>query len=108
MWRQRMDDNLSRLIDESITLELNVAALYLSFCNTFSEDLSFWWNLAAMEEKNHASLLESGRRYFVKAGLFPSQIVNMTVESLVQANSELKRLLEEQKEIPPSRESAFN
>lgn len=102
-----MNNNLSQLIDEAIKLELNVAALYMSFHHTFPEDSSFWWDLT-LEEKNHAALLKSGRQHFIQHGLFPSQIVNTKLEVLVQANNELERLLEEHKETPPSRESAFN
>ena len=31
-----MDKELSRILDESIQLELNVADLYLSFCHAFA------------------------------------------------------------------------
>jgi len=102
-----MNNNLAQLIDEAFKLELNVAALYMSFHHTFPEDSSFWWNLA-LEEKNHAALLKTGMQHFMQHGLFPYQIVNTTVEALVQANNELERLLEKQKETPLSRESAFN
>jgi len=32
-----MDNELSRILDESIQLELNVADLYLCFCQAFAE-----------------------------------------------------------------------
>jgi len=69
-----MSDDLRRLIDEAIKLELNMAELYLSFHNRFSEDAGFWWKLT-IEEKNHASLLKSGKQYFLDAGMFSSELV---------------------------------
>ena len=62
-----MDKELSRILDESIQLELNVADLYLSFCHAFAEDKDFWSHLAE-EEGNHAALLRSGKLETRKAG----------------------------------------
>ncbi len=46
-----MEEKQSKLIDESIQVELNVAKIYMFFCDTFSEDLDFWWKLALEEKK---------------------------------------------------------
>ncbi len=102
-----MDNNLSQLVEEAIKLELNVADLYLNFSNLFSKDFDFWWKLA-IEEKNHAAILKSGRDAFIQLGLFPTQIVDTKLETLIQTNKELKLIIKEHKENPPTRESAFN
>jgi len=99
-----MISDISRLIDESIRLELNVSQLYLHFHNLFPEDSEFWWGLA-LEEKNHAALLKSGKLEFLEAGLFPPEIVGASIRDLVKTNKELEALLE-RKELE-SRASAF-
>lgn len=104
---EAMNENQLKLLDESIKLEHNVAELYLSFHNAFPEDSGFWWKLA-LEEKNHAALLESGRQYFMNAGLFPKQILDKKLKSLVEANNRLRGFIEKHKTNAFSRESAFH
>ena len=53
-----MDEKLSKLIDELIKVELNVAKIYMFFSDTFSEDSDFWWQLA-LEEKDHADRIRT-------------------------------------------------
>ncbi len=101
-----MDKELSRLLDESIQLEMNAAALYLSFYRTFPEDAEFWWQLA-MEEKNHAALLKSAKQGFVDEGYFPPEILTTNLDALVELNKLTKELLDEHKRKPPSRGSTF-
>ncbi|HXK29091.1 MAG TPA: hypothetical protein VJ646_12620 [Candidatus Binatia bacterium] len=101
-----MDKELSRILDESIQLELNVADLYLSFCHAFAEDKDFWSHLAE-EEGNHAALLRSGKLESDE-GHFPAKILTTNLDALIKVNKEIKELLKEHKQKPPSsRASAF-
>lgn len=102
-----MSGNLRHLIGEAIQLELNVAEIYRGFHHRFSEDASFWWRLA-IEEENHAGLLKNGMQHFLDAGMFPGELVGTSLDTLVNANHELERILRQEKEAPMSRASAFN
>jgi rubrerythrin len=102
-----MDKELSRILDESIQLELNAADLYLSFCHAFAEDKDFWSQLAK-EEGNHAALLRSGKLESLDKGHFPAKILTTNLDALIKANKEIKKLVKEHKQKPPSsRASAF-
>ena len=98
---------LHKLIEEAIQLELNVAEIYLSFHHRFPEDAGFWWKLV-IEEKNHAALLRSGEQNFLDAGMFPHELVSTSLETLINVNNELKNILEQEGENPPSRAAAFS
>ena len=102
-----MDQELSRILDETIQLELNVADLYLSFGQAFSEDKDFWSHLA-VEEKNHAALLRSGKLESLDRGQFPANALTTNLDALIKANKEIKALVKAHKQKPPSsRASAF-
>ena len=102
-----MDKQLSRILDESIQLELSVADLYLSLRHAFAEDKDFWSHLAE-EESNHAALLEGGRLEALDEGQFPAKILTTNLDALIKVNNEMKELLKEHKHKPPSsRASAF-
>ncbi len=100
-----MNKELSQLIDESITLELNIADIYMVFGNIFPEDSGFWWKMTS-EEKKHANLIKSGRDTFLDQ--FPSKLLAPSLQKLCNTNKKLISLLKEYKEKPPSRETAFN
>ena len=102
-----MSENINQLIEEAIRLELKVAKIYLGFHHRFPEDADFWWKLA-IEEKNHASLLRNGEQYFLKAGMFPCELVGSSLEALITANHDLERILQQEKEAPLPRASALN
>ena len=95
------------LIDEAINLELNVSDLYFLFHKLFPQDKEFWWQLT-LEEKNHASLLRSGKEYFEELGLFPENILPDDINSLKDANAKIKGLIVEFSQNPPTRQKAFN
>ena len=101
-----MEPDIFQIVDEATTLELNVAHLYLYFYHQFPDDAAFWWQLA-VEEKNHAALLRSGREHLIKKGLFPLEILPKALTPLVEVNKRLTTLLAETKESAPSREHAF-
>jgi len=102
-----MDEKLSRIIEQSVQLELNVAALYLGFSEAFPEDREFWSQLAK-EEENHAALLRGGKLESSNEGRFPADILTTNLDALIKANNEIKELVKEHKQKPPSsRASAF-
>jgi rubrerythrin len=101
-----MDKELSRILDETIQLELNVADLYLSFSHAFSEDKDFWSQLA-VEERNHAALLRSGKLESLEKGHFPAKALTTNLDALIKVNKEIKALVKEHKRKSPSRASAF-
>ena len=101
-----MDKKLSRILDETIRLELNVADLYLSFGQAFAEDKDFWLQLA-VEEKNHAALLRSGKLESLDKEQFPAKALTTNLDALIKVNKEIKALVKEHKRKPPSRASAF-
>jgi len=102
-----MDKELSRILAESIQLELNAADLYLSFCHAFAENKDFWSQMAE-EERNHAALLGGGKLESLDEGQFPAGILTTNLDALIKANKEIKELLKEHKQKPlSSRASAF-
>ena len=101
-----MNDPLSStLIDESIRLERNVAALYLVFSETVPEDAEFWVQLHR-EEENHARLIQDARDAFAKRGKFPQELMAGSVEELIAANEQVVTLAEQYREKPPTRREA--
>ncbi len=101
-----MDKELSRILDKTIQLELNVADLYLSFSRAFSEDKDFWLRLA-VEEKNHAALLRTGKLESAEKRRFPAKALTTNFDALIKANKNIKALVKKHKQKPPSRASAF-
>ena len=102
-----MTEELYLLLDESIKLELNVSDLYMIFNRAFAEDADFWWQLA-LEEKNHGALLQSSKKHFAPVGKFPTELLSPRLQQLKDANANLGALIEQYREDPPSRETAFN
>src|SRR5574341_119299 len=101
-----MDQELSRILDETIQMKLHVADLYLSFSHDFSEDKVFWSHLAA-EEGSHAALLRSEKLEALDEGHFPAKMLTTNLDALIKVNKEIKALVKEHKQKPPSRASAF-
>lgn len=102
-----MNKKLPQLIDGSIKLELNVAKIYMFFCDTFPEDSDFWRKLVS-EEEEHAYLIKIAKGTFLSPHQFPSEFLVSSVQMLCETNNMLISLLKEYNEKPPSRESAFN
>ncbi len=99
-------DKLSRLIEESIELELNAAGLYALFHCSIPEDAGFWWKLH-QEERNHASLLSALNETFLPVDAYPESLLLPRLEKLKAVNARLNNLLEKFREYPPNREEAF-
>ena len=101
-----MEHNITRLIEESIEIELNMSRLYRWFSQILPDDANLWWELA-IEENNHASLLRSGLECFLEQGLFPAQLMTAELDELIATNQELQRMLRAFQANPPSREQAL-
>ncbi len=102
-----MNKELSLLFDESIQLEHNIAKLYETFYHAFPEDAHFWWELV-LEEKNHASLLQSGKDRFEPLAKFPIEMMPPSIQELKSVNSEIQDIIKKYQDTIPSREDAFN
>ena len=98
-------DPSSELIEESIRLEKNVAALYQLYAELFPEDADFWRQLQ-LEEESHARLLRDAKDAFIGRGKFPAELMAGTVEELRQANTTVLALTEQFRSAPPSRKEA--
>lgn len=102
-----MNNGIRSLIEVSINIELSVSDIYFLFYNLFPEDEQFWWKLV-LEEKNHASLIRSGKEYILSGIEFPDKLVHHNLQNLRDMNRGLRSLIEKIKNNPPSREEAFN
>ena len=60
----------------------------------------------ALEEKNHAALLQSGRAY-LDMGIFPDELLHGKIEVINDANSRLEELLKEFRSSPPPMAVAY-
>jgi len=101
-----MSQNLEKLISEAIKLELNVSDLYMVFYEKFPEDAKFWWELV-VEEKSHASLLETINVYNSVTGDFPFDLIPEQLDTLIEANKKILSIIESVK-LHSDRKSAFN
>jgi len=86
-----MESKIVELLNQSIALELNAAKMYMLFSTKFPEEHAFWWELS-MEEENHASLLRSGRDFFLSQDLFPEEILCNKVSILEATNVKLEEV----------------
>ena len=93
-------------LDESIQLELNLATLYTIFNDAFAEDEDFWWELA-MEERGHATLLQQEKKQPQQSEFFPNNLLAKELQSLIDANAGIAKLIDRYKESPPSRGEAL-
>ena len=102
-----MNNDINGLAEESINLELNVSEIYDLFQSYFADDANLWWQLA-LEEKDHAGLIRHGIEKFEPIREFPHEILCDSLQDLKSTNKKLRFLLKQFKDIPPSREQAFN
>jgi hypothetical protein len=93
-------------LDESIKLELNLAKLYTLFNDSFPDDEDFWWQLA-MEERGHASLLQQEKKQPQPLQFFPENLLARDLQTLIDANAKISRLIAEFSQKIPSRFTAF-
>ena len=97
---------LEQFIDEAIQLELNAAEIYSIFSETIPEDANFW-AILAWEEKNHASVMKTGKEVLIPMDKFPMEILPNVIQTIVDTNRWLNSLKEKFAEIKPDRETAF-
>jgi len=102
-----LNNSLERTIEESIKIESNVSDLYGLFYRIFEEDKDFWWQLK-IEEKNHSFLLEGAKKALLEYNKFPQELISDSLESLIEANNNLRKMIDDFPSNPPSREIAFN
>jgi len=102
-----MTEEINKLFDEAILLEVNVAHLYDLFRWNFPEDASFWARLS-IEERNHAALLEAGRDNFKPLDSFPDDLLAGSIKDLLKVNRGICDLMAHYDKIPPSKEEALN
>lgn len=108
-WVQGTDreiEELVRLVNEAIALELNASRLYALFQDLFPDDGEFWQALS-IEEENHANLLRNGRRLFLPEGRFPRELLPESLEPLVEKNRELESLFDRYEQTLPAGRRPF-
>lgn len=102
-----MNKQLTELIEQSMQLELLASDLYSVFYKNFPQDKEFWWRLV-LEEKNHAALFRSGLdsgEIFLK---FPENLVLQELDTIMNANTSLQKMIDDFNLMPPTRKEAFN
>jgi len=97
---------LEDFIDEAIQLELNAADIYYIFAAEIPQDANFWATLA-WEEKNHASVLRTGKEVLIPMDKFPPEILPNVIQTITDTNLWLNSLKEKFAEHKPDRETAF-
>ena len=102
-----MHETYQKHLDESIQLELSLATLYTIFNDSFAEDEDFWWELA-MEERGHASLLQQEKKHPQQREFFPENLLATDLQSLIDTNAKIAKLISRYKETPPSRSEAVH
>jgi len=101
-----MTYTLEQFINEAIQLELNAAEIYSLFSEAIPEDADFWAGLS-WEERNHASLLKTGKDILLPVEQFPREILPNFIQSLIDANRWLQSLKNEYAGELPDRHAAF-
>lgn len=97
--------SLNALLDECIRLELLVSELYHYYSRIFEENRDFWWRLT-IEEKNHASILKSGR-LFLTMNKLPKEAVCGNMQLIKETCQKVECRLEGCKTGPLAREDAY-
>ncbi len=101
-----MDQEIKLFLKESIELELNIGDLYSLFSVKFPADYDFWWKIA-IEEMNHAALIESINDIFMPESIDSTDSIEKQTNDLRELNNLLKARIEQYKLIPPTRLEAF-
>lgn len=101
-----MDQKIKLFLKESIEMELNVGEVYQLFSVKFPQDHDFWWKIA-IEELNHAALIESINGIFMSESISPLDSLGKQTEDLYRMNLSVKARIEYYKLFPPTRSEAF-
>ena len=103
-----MEEHLIEIfLDEASQLEMLVANLYLIFEKLFSEDELFWHQLA-VEEKNHAALIENIKNSPGCSNQFVSSFAPELLQEILQTKELVSSLIVKYSEVKPDRKTAFN
>ena len=101
------DGSILEIIDKGIELELLLSDLYMAYSEFFTDDRDFWWRLS-VEEKHHASFLESGKEVLLPFDKFPTEILPKTINELNQVCNQIQKVICYCNDKSISREEAFN
>jgi len=101
-----MNNSLSKLLEISITHEINISRLYTLFHDLFEEDEDFWWQLS-IEERSHAALLRDQQSSCHTERSVPETLLASSIQDLKTSNSTLESLINEYTKKPPAREEAL-
>jgi hypothetical protein len=102
-----MEDHLIQIfLDAASQLEMLVADLYSIFEKSFSEDELFWHQLA-VEEKNHAALIENLKNSSGCSEQFVSSFAPDLLQEIFQTKELVSSLIVKYSELKPDRKTAF-
>ncbi len=101
-----MKEDLEKIIDEAIQLEMNVAELYQLFHELFPEDAQFWKQLSS-EEEHHATLLRTVKLMEASDLLFSLEALPGGWEELNKTNQKIGQAIEDFRQNP-DRHQAFH
>ena len=103
-----MEEHLIQIfLDEASQLEMLVADLYSIFEKLFSEDELFWHQLA-VEEKNHAALIENIKKNPGCSIKFVSSFAPDLIQEILKTKELVSSLIVKYSEEKPDRKTAFN
>ena len=92
-----MKNDLELLIDEAITLEINMLKLYTLFQEIFPEDSMFWRELV-VEERNHIVLLKKVKPFLPFDQELSDEFLSLNIESMISTNKMVSSALIELKQ----------
>ncbi|THB75475.1 MAG: hypothetical protein D6B28_00285 [Gammaproteobacteria bacterium] len=101
------ENGIIEIIDKGIELELLLSDLYMAFSDYFKDDRDFWWRLS-VEEKHHASFLESGKEVLIPFDKFPTEILPKSINELNHVCNQINKVICYCNDKSISREEAFN
>ncbi|THB67329.1 MAG: hypothetical protein D6B27_04800 [Gammaproteobacteria bacterium] len=101
------ENALLPILEKGIDLELLLYDLYVELSEDFPQDKDFWWSLA-LEEKNHAAFLKSGKEVFLPFDKFPMEVLPESLEATNKIINQVKKVIGYVKDKLVSREQVFN
>jgi hypothetical protein len=93
--------SVANVVDNLITLECAISALYLLFAKLFPEDAAFW-NQLAEEEVHHADLLRNYKNYL------PLEFQKMDKKKILQTEEYVRKSIIDFKAATPHYEAALH
>lgn len=99
-----MNKESQEFLDQAIRIEINMSELYRDYAKLFPDDEKFWRQLAK-EESEHAALLGLAKEL---ADKFPPEILQGTLDTLLEMNGKIRDTIEEYRQNRPSRKEAYS